>query len=402
MNLKPAVARNIKRELPRVVQNLVCRCDWRGRHPEGESAEQLEVATNKVYNFVDRARNAVSKTNRSRVPALCLMAGFSVVTAYSAALIDAVQNDDRAQVVVLLSQHPDVNALDEDGSTALAWAAMRCNREIAAMLLKSGANPNLMNEQGIGPLYLAITNGSAAMVQLLLANGANPDLAREDGETVLMTATRTGAIDMMRMLLERGARVEAREKQFGQTALMWAAGHPEAVSVLIEHGADVRATSKVWDITSTIYTPTTSTIGKTGIPWNNDGVYTSKQGGQNALHFAVQKHDLESARLLLKGGVDVNMASADGTTPLLAALYKWDPLGKEFVGGTGAPAPSGSSARFGADVAMANFLLDKGAKVNVADGPATRRFTAPFWLSHTSRPWDEIDRHMGMEGPCGR
>ena len=77
--------------------------------------------------------------------------------------------------------------------------------------------------------------------------------------------------------------MNAREKKFGQTALMWAAGHPDAVRLLVERGADVRATSKVWDITATIYTPTTSTIGKTGIPWNNDGVYTSKQGGQNAL-----------------------------------------------------------------------------------------------------------------------
>src|SRR6185312_4438094 len=105
-----------------------------------------------------------------------------------------------------------------------------------------------------------------------------------------------------------------------------------------------------------------------GIPWNNDGTYKSKQGGQNALLFAVQKHDLDSARILLDAGVDVNAAAADGTTPLLAALYKWDPLGKEFVGGKGAPAPAGSSARFGADLAMARFLLDRGAKVNVVDG----------------------------------
>ena len=72
--------------------------------------------------------------------------------------------------------------------------------------------------------------------------------------------------------------------------------------------------------------------------------------------------------MLLDSGVDVNIASADGTTPLLAALYKWDPLEKEFVAGKNAPAPAGSSARFGADVPMARFLLDRGAKVNVADG----------------------------------
>lgn len=312
----------------------------------------------------------------TRVLALCMLAGVSVpvramppptVTGLGAALIDAVQNDDRAQVEALLTKHVSVNAQEEDGSTALAWASVRCNMEIATLLLKTGANPNLTNEQGIGPLYLAITNGSAAMVQLLLGKGADPNLAREDGETPLMTATRLGQIDVMKMLLERGASVNARERKFGQTALMWAAGRPAAVRLLVERGADVRATSRVWDITATIYTPTTSTIGKTGIPWNNDGAYTSKQGGQNALLFAVQKHDLESARILLDAGIDVNVAAADATTPLLASLYKWDPLGKEFVGGTGAPAPSGSSARFGADLSMARFLLDHGATVNVAD-----------------------------------
>jgi ankyrin repeat protein len=301
----------------------------------------------------------------TRVLALCVLAG---VSCFGTALIDAVQNDDRAQVANLLSTDANVNAREDDGSTALAWSAVRCNPEIAALLLKANADPNLTNEHGIGPLALAITNGSAAIVKLLLAKGADPNLARESGETPLMTAARLGQVDVMKMLLDRGARVDDREKRFGQTALMWAAGTPAAVRLLVERGADVHATSKTWDITATIYTPTTSTIGKTGIPWNNDGVYTSKQGGQNALLFAVQQHDLESVRILLEAGVDVNTASADGTTPLLAALYKWDPLGKEFVAGTGAPAPSGSSARFGADLAMARFLLDRGAKVNVADG----------------------------------
>ena len=37
------------------------------------------------------------------------------------------------------------------------------------------------------------------------------------------------------MLLDRGANGEyAREKKFGQTALMWAAGHPDAVRLLVE------------------------------------------------------------------------------------------------------------------------------------------------------------------------
>lgn len=286
----------------------------------------------------------------------------------SQALIEAVQNEDRGAVAALIGKKVDVNAREDDGATPLAWAVVRCNLEIAKLLLEAGANPNLTNEQGIGPLSIAITNGSPGMVDLLLGKGADANIARESGETPLMTAARLGQIEVMKMLFDHHADVNVREKRFGQSALMWATGHPAAVRFLVEHGADVHASSKVWDITATIYTPTTSTIGKTGIPWNNDGVYTSKQGGQNALLFAVQKHDLESVRLLLDAGVDVNTPSADGTTPLLASLYKWDPLGKEFIGGKGAPAPSGSSARFGADLKIARLLLDRGAKVNVADG----------------------------------
>jgi ankyrin repeat protein len=202
---------------------------------------------------------------------------------------------------------------------------------------------------------------------MLLAHGADPRLARTDGETPLMLATRLGQVEIMRLLLDGGADVNAKEKRFDQTALMWAAGHPAATRLLLGHGADIHSVSKTWKITATIYTPTTSTIGKTGIPWNNDGTWSADQGGQNALLFDVQQHDLESARMLLDAGVDVNIRSADGTTPLIAALYKWDSRGKEFVAGTGAPAASGSSARFGPDLALAGLLLDRGAKVQVAD-----------------------------------
>ena len=123
-----------------------------------------------------------------------------------------------------------------------------------------------------------------------------------------------------------------------------------------------------WDVKYTIYAPTTVTLGKTGIPWNTDGAYTSKKGGLNALFFAVQKHDLESARILLDAGLDVNQPAADGTTPLLAALYNWDPPDLTFVPGKGAPAQAGSSQHFHADLAMARLLLDRGAKSAGADG----------------------------------
>ena len=284
------------------------------------------------------------------------------------ALLDAVRADDRPAVEQLLRQKANPNETDPDGATPLAWAALRANPEIAALLLQAKADPNRANELGIGPLSLAISNCSTPLVTQLLAHGANPNLPRENGETPLMTAARLGRPDMMKLLLLKGAKVNASDKKYGQTALMWAAGNPAAVSLLLEYGADIHATTTTWDVKYTIYIPTTATLGKTGIPWNNEGDYIAKKGGLNALFFAVQKNDLVSAKGLLEAGLDANSTAADGTTPLLASLYKWDQPKATFVPGKGGPATAGSSQRFSPNVAMANILLDRGATVKVVDG----------------------------------
>ena len=304
--------------------------------------------------------------------ALWLVASLSTEPSLLAAnlggpLLAAAREDHSAAVAALVERGADVNWQEPDGSTALAWAAVRGNAEVATALLRAGADPDLANALGIGPLALAIENGATEVARLLLGSGADPNVARESGETPLMMAARTGQIDLMRLLLERGADVNARERKFGQTALMWAAGSSEAVRLLVEKGAATGMATMTWDVEYTIYIPTTFTLGKTGIPWNSEGTFVSKRGGQTALLFAVQKRDLESARVLADAGLDVNQPAADGTTPLLSAMYKWVPLEDVFVPGRGAPALSGSSQRFAPDLAMARFLLDRGASVTAAD-----------------------------------
>src|SRR5450755_991142 len=122
---------------------------------------------------------SIGAVTRALLP--CFVAGAGLLR--GADLIDAVRNDDPAAAAALVKKRADVNAREEDGATALAWAAIRGNIESATLLLKAGANPNLTNEQGIGPLYLAITNGAPAVAQLLLEKGADPNVARDDGET---------------------------------------------------------------------------------------------------------------------------------------------------------------------------------------------------------------------------
>jgi ankyrin repeat protein len=279
-------------------------------------------------------------------------------------LIAAARDGIDGTVSTLLAAHADVNARDDTGATALAWAVLRNNAGVASRLLKAHANPNLADANGVTPLMLAIEGSTSDSVRQLLAAGADPNLARPDGETPLMTAVRVGSSEIAGQLLARKVQVNAVESQFHQTALMWAVGHPDIVRQLLAQGADKSAATKVWKTVATNYTPVVSTIGNTGIPWNYDSEYEGASGGFTALIFAAQKGDVESAKLLLDAGTDVNQAAADGTTALLASLYRFLPNSaaqdrnqRGIFGGL----------RFAADFAMAKLLLDRGAKPNSAD-----------------------------------
>ena len=241
-------------------------------------------------------------------------------------LVEAAKNRDKPALKTLLQQHVDVNAVQPDGATALAWAAHWDDLESAELLIRAGANVNIANEYGVAPLTLACTNGSAAMVEKLLLAGANSNVALPTGETALMTCSRTGNVDAVKALLSHGADVNAAEPRRGQNALMWALEqrHTDVAQALIDHAADVNARS---------------------------------EGGFTPLLFASRQGDLEAVRILLAAGAHVNDvtpshtntrdqydkgAPVGGMTPLLMA------------------AASGHEA-------LAIFLLDHGADPNVAD-----------------------------------
>jgi len=284
------------------------------------------------------------------------------------ALLTAVRNGLKADAIALMKRGAPVNAADTTGETSLAWAVMNGDSDLAAVLLKARANPDIADVSGVTPLMVAIQNGQPQLVKLLLDRNANASAARMTGETALMLAVRAGSADIVSALLDHKADVNARESQFGQTALMWAAGQPDIARLLLAHGADFKPVTKAWTVNTVIYTPTTATVGVTGIPWNNDGTYTAMAGGLNALIFAAQQGDRETAKILLDAGADVNQASADGTTPLLAALYHWRSGDDVMASGTKNNRGRGPGLRFVSDYKLANLLMDRGARAKAVDG----------------------------------
>jgi uncharacterized protein len=270
-------------------------------------------------------------------------------------LAEAAKHQNKEAVRALLAEHIDVNAASEDGATALQWAAHWNDFDTADLLIRAGARVDSTNELGVTPLSLACVNGSSAMVEKLVTAGASVNLALPTGETPLMTCARAGSAKAVEALLSRGANVNAKENLGDQTALMWAVSerHPEVTRVLIARGADVRAQSRVFgevmirdDTGARLVCPPPAGINAACS--NTDVI---QKGGSTALFFAARSGDLESAKLLVAAGANVNDMAPDGNSVLVVAAY------------------SGNEE-------LAEFLLDKDAGPNAAGGGYTAMHAA--------------------------
>ena len=317
---------------------------------------------------------------------------------------DAAMRGEKAAVRTLLAQHADVNAPQADGATALHWAAYRRDKELADMLIRAGANVKAANREGATPLWLASVNGDAAIIAALITAGADPSEHLPLGRTPLMVASRTGNVEAMKVLLDHGADVNAKETLRGTTALMWAAdeAHPAAVQLLIQRGADIKARSnpatrgrgpalgkandprravaaqgaalaagQALDLNALRAVAEGGAVqGQRGAAQGQRGAAAAaadaaaagvdddqddaaagpprrrpapKDGGElTALIYAARSNDVESVKVLLAAGVDVNQVTGYGWSPLLVATQnRFYPLGA--------------------------FLLDHGADPNLAN-----------------------------------
>jgi ankyrin repeat protein len=290
----------------------------------------------------------------------------------SAPVADAAQQGDKETVRTLLKQAADVNAAQGDGMTALHWAAMKNDVDLAQTLLYAGANPRATTRIGsYTPLILAAKTGNAAVMDPLIKAGADVNAKTSNGTTPLMLAAASGDVDAVSRLIEAGADVNAKESTRAETATMFAAASNRAavIRLLAGHGADLNATTSIVNLNDLDRNafggilfgnpapppaegregrggrgaggaPATAASqtaqggqpgrnfpgggrgqGRAGIDRQyqlNELVYT--QGGMTPLLFASRQGYTEAAQALLDAGVDVNQLSAgDHTSALLIA-----------------------------------------------------------------------------------
>src|SRR6187401_1081091 len=123
-----------------------------------------------------------------------LLVALSVgINAAESPVADAAARGDRDAVKSLIKQAADVNAAQGDGMTALHWAALNGDVEIAKMLLYAGANLKATTRLGAyTPLSMAAKAGNSAIVGEMLKAGADPKAAGANGLTPLMMAATSG------------------------------------------------------------------------------------------------------------------------------------------------------------------------------------------------------------------
>ena len=165
-------------------------------------------------------------------------------------LLISVRCNDESEVEKLLKNGADVNAVYENGMTALMWACYNGNLDIAKFLIAKGAEVNSQKQDGETALMLACMNGhwdivktdivKMDIVKLLIANKADVNAKDKKGNTALMVACSNDNLQIAELLLEKGANVNAVYEN-GMTSLMLACynGNLDIAKILIENGADV-------------------------------------------------------------------------------------------------------------------------------------------------------------------
>jgi ankyrin repeat protein len=224
------------------------------------------------------------------------------------ALMFAAREGDLASAKVLVEAGAKVNDEDAWGVSATTLAAFSGHGEVARYLLEKGADPN-NDKAGFTALHCAIMRRDEQTVAALLARGANPNVTVK-----VWTPTRRASDDYHFMPALVDATPYWLAARFTQ---------PGVMRLLAKHGADAKVIHESNYVQGEGYARrkerTTALMAALGM-----GGGTAWMPVDRAERDALV---LESVKLAVELGADVNVANIDGRTALDSArAQKFEPV----------------------------------------------------------------------------
>eukprot|EP00522_Entomoneis_paludosa_P016198 CAMPEP_0172440294 /NCGR_PEP_ID=MMETSP1065-20121228/964_1 /TAXON_ID=265537 /ORGANISM="Amphiprora paludosa, Strain CCMP125" /LENGTH=892 /DNA_ID=CAMNT_0013189081 /DNA_START=48 /DNA_END=2726 /DNA_ORIENTATION=- len=289
------------------------------------------------------------------------------------ALIPAASSGHLDLCKFLIKEGIDVNAADKDGITALMEASIMGHGKIVEFLLDSGATLEQTANSGITALWLAASDGKDEIVKLLLEKGADATNTRVDDISALMTAAVGGHAAVVETLLANGADAASTDKE-GLTPLMNAAekgdakviqslltsipederadhvnlmsttgfnaliiacahGNTEAVSILLDYGADVAASHADSGVTALMYAAANqkNEVVKLLLEKGQASVDQTHLGGGTALLEAATGGAVEAMQILMDAGANFDHKDDDGVSPVMGIASQCVLEGQKLV-----------------------------------------------------------------------
>jgi ankyrin repeat protein len=252
---------------------------------------------------------------------------------------------------LLIAAGAKVDLKNREGITPLHLASLFGNSRIIDRLIKAGADPKQKGPAGETMLMLAARNGSPDAIKSLVAAGADVN-AKEPirGTTALMWAVEQRHPAAVNALLQSKADFSAKSGPAGLPRNYMAPRlNPDAVQAANRIRAEAAKAGKSYEEQLAVDAANGSIVvrrlslpspassrqppasappppGRARPAEEEDdsdvvvaGLVGSGGGGLTALVFAAREGDLESAKLLVEAGADVNQTTEYGWTPLLTA-----------------------------------------------------------------------------------
>lgn len=193
------------------------------------------------------------------------------------------------------------------------------NIEVFQALLKHGANVNSVDQNGWTALHFAAAIGHIPVVRELLQHEAEINTLTPEGSTALHLAIQPGYHRITELFLEE----RAGTKEFQLLSGVPRSPDIEMVRELLNNGADINAKDNYG------FTPLHAAVA---IAWEGQekfkellsrddiDVNIPDKDGWTALHWAVHLQKADMVNELLAAGANVNLQNADGWTPLHIAI----------------------------------------------------------------------------------